>query len=317
MSGIEVASLILGVFPLIISGLEKYQKQLKPIRTCLKYKQELVTLHAFVQAEYSKFQNSIDLLLQPLVPPTELHYLIIKPERINWEAPHLKSSLRRRLGPSEEAFYDALQVVEASLQELKSALKSKASSANTIHDWLTALIHVQDWLDRLHYCFVGTAKRESTKARLQNGNRDVQSFVVATKRLGVARERRSLDALEARIKRTELRELHASLSHDPWQCACRQHMVYLDVCSLDSPRVDGEDEHAALEVKISLEIMQSQRPNHTTSIPTMAVVLKDKSPELEFIEEETASFVTGSAMNSSAASIPSSTQSAGTSALST
>jgi hypothetical protein len=130
MSGMEVASFILGVFPLVISGLENCQKGLKPIRTYFKYKQELIALRAFVQVEYSRFLNSIDLLLQPLVPPTELHYLIAKPERINWEAPHLKTLLRRRLGPSEEAFYNALQVVEASLKELKSAIKSKVSLAS-------------------------------------------------------------------------------------------------------------------------------------------------------------------------------------------
>ena len=130
MSGIEVASFILGVFPLVISGLDNCRKSLKPIRAYFKYKQELIALHAFVQAEYSKFLNSIELLLQPLVPPTELHYLITKPERIDWEAPHLKTLLRRRLGPSEEAFYNALQVVEASLKELKSALKSRVSLAS-------------------------------------------------------------------------------------------------------------------------------------------------------------------------------------------
>lgn len=127
MIGIEVASFILGVFPLVVSGLENYQKGLKPIRTYLKYKQELIALHAFVQAEHSKFLNSIDLLLQPLVPPIQLHHLITKAKIIDWKAPHLKSSLRRRLGPSEEAFYNALQVVEACLKELSSAIESKVS----------------------------------------------------------------------------------------------------------------------------------------------------------------------------------------------
>lgn len=125
MSGVEVVSLILGAFPLIISSIENYQKGLKPIRLFVRYRQELIALHALIVSEYSKFQNSLDLLLQPLIPPSELHHLITKPEKINWKAPHLKASLRRRLGPSEEAFYDALQVVEGSVEELKAALKSK------------------------------------------------------------------------------------------------------------------------------------------------------------------------------------------------
>ena len=125
MSGVEVVSLILGAFPLIISGIEDYQKGLKPIRAFVRYRQELVALHALIVSEYSKFQNSLDLLLQPLIPPSELHHLITKPMKIDWEAPHLKGTLRRRLGPCEEAFYCALQVVEGSVKELKAALKSK------------------------------------------------------------------------------------------------------------------------------------------------------------------------------------------------
>jgi hypothetical protein len=177
-----------------------------------------------------------------------------------------------------------------------------------------ALIHIQDGLDRLHYCFVGTTKRESTKTRLQNGNNDLQSFVIAAKRLGNARERRSLDALEARIKRRELSELHASLSHDPWQCGCRQHLIHLDICSLNNPGVGGENRSAPLEIKISLEIMRSQRPKATSSVPTVAVILKDDAPELECVEE-TASFVSGPSIKSSAASISTSSQPTTASAL--
>jgi hypothetical protein len=178
-----------------------------------------------------------------------------------------------------------------------------------------ALIHVQDGLDRLHYCFVGTTKRERTKTRLRNGNNDLQSFVIAAKRLGNARERRSLDALEARIKRRELSELHASLSHDPWQCGCCQHLIHLDICSLNNPGVDDENRNAPLEIKISLEIMRSQRPKATSSVPTMAVILEGNTPESECVEEETASFVNGPPIKSSAASISTSSQPTTASAL--
>ena len=137
MSGVEVVGLILGAFPLIIAGIEKYRKGLNPIRTFVRNRRELIALHALIVSEYSKFQNSLDLLLQPLIPPSELHRLITKPEKINWEAPYLKASLRRRLGPSEEAFYGALHVVERSVNELEVALESRVGRPCVVWQLLT------------------------------------------------------------------------------------------------------------------------------------------------------------------------------------
>ena len=169
-------------------------------------------------------------------------------------------------------------------------------------------LYIQDALDRLHYCFVGTTKRESTKTRLRNANIDLQDFVIAAKRLGDGRERRVSDALEARIKRRELSELHTLLSHDPWRCGCHQHSIHLDICSLNSPGIGSGNADAPLEVKISLEIVRTQRPNVASSFPTMAVRLKEKAPELECVEEETPSFADKPSIRSSAASTSTSSQ---------
>jgi hypothetical protein len=129
MSGIEVAALVLGGFPLLISGLEHYQKGLKPVRDIIRYKGELVALQAFVESEYAKFLNSLELLLQPVVVDTsELYRLLKDPRHAGWRAPHLKATLRRRLGHSEDEFYKAVSVIKDCVEELKAALKDKAGA---------------------------------------------------------------------------------------------------------------------------------------------------------------------------------------------
>jgi hypothetical protein len=127
MSGIEVAALVLGVFPLVISGLENLERGLKPVRDLIRYKAELIALHAFVEAEYAKFLNSLELLLHPIVDPSELHLLLKNPSHAGWRTPHLKATLRRRLGNAEDVFYKAVSVIEESVEELKTALKDKVT----------------------------------------------------------------------------------------------------------------------------------------------------------------------------------------------
>jgi hypothetical protein len=128
MSGIEVAALVLGVFPLVISGLENLERGLKPVRDLIHYKAELIALHAFVDSEYAKFLNSLELLLQSIVHPSELHHLLKNPRHVGWRTPHLKATLRRRLGHSEDEFYKAVNVIEEGVEDLRAALKDKVGA---------------------------------------------------------------------------------------------------------------------------------------------------------------------------------------------
>ena len=98
MSGIEIAGLILGAFPLLLSALEKNQeacqvfgdwwKIRKPYESCLKW----------VQAEHDLFELNLRNLLDPMLADTAmLDELLADPYGKQWRSESLADELRNFL----------------------------------------------------------------------------------------------------------------------------------------------------------------------------------------------------------------------------
>lgn len=120
MSGIEVAGLVLGSIPLIISALEDYADGVETIKKMIRYKKELRELVHDLQAEYCIFQDTCEWLLNGLTTTVELETLLENPE--GWKRQELARSLEERLNSKYQVYMDRVTDMNETIQEFKAKL---------------------------------------------------------------------------------------------------------------------------------------------------------------------------------------------------
>lgn len=123
MSGIEIAGLVLGAFPILLHALESYregaevlmdwwriQRAYKKCRQDLKYHQLL-------------FEGNIERFLLPLVvDEEELRQLMADPAGTGWEDRDLEQRLQDRLPKSYSLFLDIIGHINSLMELLKKDL---------------------------------------------------------------------------------------------------------------------------------------------------------------------------------------------------
>ena len=123
-SGIEVAGLILGVLPLIVSVIEDYREGLEPFKVWVRYRKDLQELRKVLEIEVSKLLNTCEELLASLVSEAELASLLKEPGGSAWSSATLADNLRRLLRHSYSPFLSSLDDFKEALLELQGKLKS-------------------------------------------------------------------------------------------------------------------------------------------------------------------------------------------------
>jgi hypothetical protein len=120
MSGLEVAGVVLGALPLVISALEHYVNGLNTAKRFWLYKREMQSMMQLVKTERSLFENTIEHLLTG----------IVKAERMTevrsgghfWQDGDVELGLKNRLSYSYEIYHDNVRGMEASLQAIMRKL---------------------------------------------------------------------------------------------------------------------------------------------------------------------------------------------------
>jgi hypothetical protein len=124
MSGFEVVGVILGVLPLVISGLEDYSDGVDTLTQMLKYKavvDDLLTTFLMLQAIY---HNSCRALLEPLILSEETKLkLLSDTEGKGWEDKELGARLERRLGKASYGPYQrAVRRLQCNIELFRTKL---------------------------------------------------------------------------------------------------------------------------------------------------------------------------------------------------
>jgi hypothetical protein len=123
MSGIEIAGLVLGAFPLLIHALESFREGAEMVgdwwrieRAYRKCKQDL-RYHRLV------FEGNIERFLLPLiVDDDELRQLMKNPTGTAWEAPELEKKLQERLPKAYDTFLGVMIDINKLMESFKKAL---------------------------------------------------------------------------------------------------------------------------------------------------------------------------------------------------
>jgi hypothetical protein len=123
MSGIEVAGIVLGAIPLVISGLEHYSEGARTIKSMWDYPKQFATLSRRLRVEQETFLNTMELILTSCVGSKTLQQLLTEPGGISWEESDVEQELRRILQGSYSVFMDTVISMNQALTTFKQRLR--------------------------------------------------------------------------------------------------------------------------------------------------------------------------------------------------
>lgn len=118
MSGIEVAGLVLGAIPLIISAIEHYESGLDRTKVFFKWQDVLEKARRDLWVQYSSYEMTLRLLLVDLSSEAELEELLSEPKSTLWDNPELVDGLRGKLGETYQVYVYTVQQMEGCVKTL-------------------------------------------------------------------------------------------------------------------------------------------------------------------------------------------------------
>lgn len=125
MSGIEVAGLILGAIPLVISGLEHYAEGVSTIKIMFNAPSEFKSLSRRLRVEQKIFKNAIELLLHDCIDDDQMLADLMSDTADSklWSDPEVGKALRQKLQTSYSVYLDTMTSLETTLLEFRERLK--------------------------------------------------------------------------------------------------------------------------------------------------------------------------------------------------
>ncbi|RDL42220.1 uncharacterized protein BP5553_02199 [Venustampulla echinocandica] len=123
MSGVELAGIVLGAFPLMISALEHYRKTAEVLEGWWKVKTEYRKCMRNLKYHKLAFEENLEELLLPLIADEEkLQLLINDPGGPEWKDPRLEVALTERMPKTYSSYLDTIEMMMEVVQELNDAL---------------------------------------------------------------------------------------------------------------------------------------------------------------------------------------------------
>ena len=112
MSGIEIAGLVLGAFPLAIEGIKAYSNGMRTIKDIKNYQQILRQFARDLSVEKCKFDNTLLELLRELVDAATIKQMMADLACDEWQDAHFQSQLKDGLRPADETLEIWLHVAK-------------------------------------------------------------------------------------------------------------------------------------------------------------------------------------------------------------
>lgn len=270
MSGFEIAGVVLGVLPLIISALEDYGEGIKAIKSMIRYKELVRNLVLDFQIETSSFKRGCEKLLARLqIAPEEVEELLKFPQGKQWNEPTLDAKIQKLLGREDCAQYK--QLVLRLFLRLDAFSKKLGLDANFVVSSLLALLSTADtdvlqpkWMSARHTGkenafdkFFGktSAARKTLKAIMLGFDRGEYTMAIMDIRNDVEKISSLVgDAMELAAPRRErtrsvnskfwasIRQYAESLFQSiRWQCVCASnHTVNLRLQTRQKTKQDAD-----------------------------------------------------------------------------
>jgi hypothetical protein len=138
-TGIEVAGLVLGAIPLVISALENVENFLNPTKAFVRYRGELSRATRQLVNYYTSYEQSIQILLTPIADPQELHNMMENTDSELWKDKEIEEALQIRLGTSYRAYIRTVREIEGAMMSIAEHLNIEGADKIT-QEGLEAII---------------------------------------------------------------------------------------------------------------------------------------------------------------------------------
>jgi hypothetical protein len=120
MSGLEVAGVVLGSLPLVISALEHYANGIQTAKRYWRYKSELRSLILQIDTERGIFINTLEQLLQGIVRIEHMKEFLSSPGGKVWQ--DAEGQLKDRLRSAYDIYFGNVEGMARSLERMREKL---------------------------------------------------------------------------------------------------------------------------------------------------------------------------------------------------
>lgn len=127
MSGFEIAGLVLGVIPLVVSTFENYKKGAQALENLRKYENNIQCLILNINVEQVRLQNVFERLLDGVVPPSQIDAMVKNPNGDLWTEQEVQEEIRLRLWTSWTAFQGTLRAIHEDITKLSKKVEDRSN----------------------------------------------------------------------------------------------------------------------------------------------------------------------------------------------
>ncbi|KAH7119992.1 hypothetical protein B0J11DRAFT_535004 [Dendryphion nanum] len=164
MSGLEIAGVLLGSFPLIISGLEHFRDAAKVRGFFIHVRKEYDKCHSNVEYHEILYKRNLKELLLPIVKDVgEAARLVDDPGGVAWSSKDLEKHLKGRLNESYDLYIRTIFEMNETIEELGKELSFHKA---TVHDKLAVPRPEKQWRPPSSQPLSGLSKLTAAKKKI-------------------------------------------------------------------------------------------------------------------------------------------------------
>ncbi|WPA97610.1 uncharacterized protein RHO25_002220 [Cercospora beticola] len=262
MSGIEVAGVILAVFPVVVEGLELYVKGVRTIKRWWSFSKVLQRLLRGIERERAKFSKNCQALLFDITKPGQLKRLMADPAGPECSQPDLQRKLEKKLRDSYRAYMETASEIKELLETLLSRLELDQSGKPK---WRDERSYRKEW-KRIQITRAEPANQSSLD-QLRKNNDDLQTLLGHRSSMPAVREPDARSAAHAyQLQRAQASSFHIALcrqfargcdcavAHGARMCLSRNRISFRPDCLTTEDEID---KHSHFGVLFSLHSANS------------------------------------------------------------
>ncbi|KAM5517801.1 hypothetical protein FOXYSP1_08586 [Fusarium oxysporum f. sp. phaseoli] len=286
MSGFEVAGIVLGSIPIVVSALQCYMNGLGTLQNFRSYKRILKSLILTLKTEHVNLQNICEKLLTGIAPQTRIEEMIRDPFGDLWREEEIFNKLRLRLWSSLQVFDDRVQDMREAIEEMMEKLNvgtdgkvggcnQLCTSANSKQAEWTESSSIKKQFKRVTY-ILQKSNHEEVLTRIRDGVSALQRLAVLNTDLESQRKSRSQGRLN-KLVNGMLSGIYQAL-RSTMTCKCSGlHDVGLRLTPPSCTVIpEDEDEDVIKELQFRLAVSYLTTSSANTSKQWNEILLKSK-----------------------------------------
>ena len=136
MSGIEIAGLVLGSFPIMLNCLDYYRQGFEPLEEWWNFRTHFIAFVDDIRHQMMKYNENMVRLLDPMIVRSDsLTALVQDANDPRWTDGSLTQLLEQRLASEHERFLRIIQRMEEEIRDLKKLLGIRDGDVRNGHSF--------------------------------------------------------------------------------------------------------------------------------------------------------------------------------------